>query len=519
MTTIQVKNMSFTYNGSFTPVFEQVSFNIDTRWRLGFTGRNGRGKTTFMRLLLGEGPSRGTLTGRIEHSTVFDYFPFAIAPEDSGAYAYEVVGRIYPDYAHWALVKEMNLLQLEETVLYRPYGSLSPGEQTKLQLAVLFLKANHFLLIDEPTNHLDRHGRDCVANYLSKKSGFLLVSHDRAFLDQCIDHVLSIQKTKIVVHQGNYATYLENKARQDAYETAENQKLTAGIRALGEAIQRTRGWSDQVEAGKIGSGPVDRGYIGAKSEKMMKRALAIEKRRERSLEDKKKLMHDIEAHQPLEIKIAQPTWAYKTSDKPLLQVTDFSLGYGALAPVISDLNFELYWGERVVITGGNGAGKSTLLKVLAQGFGGNEANVALWQKGLLVRDNTHIVSYVSQDARSLKGSLRHYILARGIDEGLFKSMLHKLDFETLLYDRPMEHYSEGQRKKVLLAASLCERAHIYIWDEPLNYIDVISRAQIEAAILQYQPTLIFVEHDSAFCDRVSTRSFNLSRQDGLLSAL
>ncbi len=494
MTTIQVKNMTFTYNGSYNPVFEDVSFNLDTSWKLGFTGRNGRGKTTFLKLLMGQADQLGRLTGRIDHNTACDFFPYAIAPEQMTLLTYQVVEAINPNYEHWQLVREMNLLALDESLLYRTFGSLSQGERTKMQLAVLFLKASHFLLIDEPTNHLDIHGRALVASYLNSKRGFILVSHDRVFLDACVDHVLSIHKTKIEIFQGNFSTYFANKARRDAFEQAENAKLSASIRLMGEAVKRTAGWSHAVEATKCGNGHVDRGYIGAKSEKMMKRALAIEARRQRAIAQKQTLLHDIEHEHPLELKALVPSAAYRggyESAKPLLGTTGLSVTYGDHI-VLKDVSFSVFYGERIAIEGSNGSGKSTLLKALEASIPSNLS-----------------VSYVSQDTSHLTESLRAFVSSRQLDEGLFKSMLHKLDFKVEQFDIPMAQFSEGQKKKVLLAASICERAHLYIWDEPLNYIDVISRIQIEAMILEYAPTLVFVEHDMAFVDRVATRKFSL----------
>ena len=125
---------------------------------------------------------------------------------------------MHPDYEYWRVAREMDKLGLEDEVLYRPYGTLSNGEQTKLQLAVLFSKENNFLLIDEPTNHLDIQGRELVSRYLNGKRGFILVSHDRAFLDGCVDHILSINRSDIQVCRGNFSIWWENKARQDAFE-------------------------------------------------------------------------------------------------------------------------------------------------------------------------------------------------------------------------------------------------------------------------------------------------------------
>ena len=125
--------------------------------------------------------------------------------------------------------------------------------------------------------------------------------------------------------------------------------------------------------------------------------------------------------------------------------------------------------------------------------------------GTLVKLSGLTVSYVSQETRFLRGSLQHFIEKRGLEGALFLAILRKLDFSRTQFEKNMEDYSEGQKKKVLLAASLCERAHLYIWDEPLNFIDVFSRIQLEELILKWKPTLLFVEHDKAFVDKVASK--------------
>ncbi len=143
-------------------------------------------------------------------------------------------------------------------------------------LAAFFLKENSFLLIDEPTNHLDMKARKLVGDYLNGKKGFILVSHDRSFLDNCIDHILSINKTAIEIQKGNFSSWWENKQRQDRFELAENEKLRKDITRLASAARRTADWSDKVEKTKWGtkiSGiKPDKGYLGHKASRMMQRA-------------------------------------------------------------------------------------------------------------------------------------------------------------------------------------------------------------------------------------------------------
>ena len=119
------------------------------------------------------------------------------------------------------------------------------------------------------------------------------------------------------------------------------------------------------------------------------------------------------------------------------------------------------------------------------------------------------MSYVPQDAGFLRGSLRDFAARSAIDESLFKAILRKLDFARVQFEKDMSDLSAGQKKKVLLARSLCQQAHLYIWDEPLNYIDVFSRMQLEELLLEYQPTMLFVEHDAMFCQKIADKSIEL----------
>ena len=488
MSLIQVSNLTFAYDGSYENIFENASFQIDTNWRLGFTGRNGRGKTTFLNLLLGKYEYQGNISASVS----FSYFPYHI--EDKTIFAIDVVEEIYPEYQYWQLAREMNALQLDEDVLYRPFETLSNGEQTKLMLAVLFLKENNFLLIDEPTNHLDIQGRELVSRYLNSKKGFILVSHDRAFLDGCVDHILSINKANIEVCRGNFSTWYENKQRQDAFEQAENDKLKREIRRLEETSRQKADWSDRVEATKIGFGPCDRGYIGHKAEKMMTRSKAIERRQQAAIEEKSKLLKNIERSDSL--KIFQTPF----HTKRLVSLRDVAICYGH-APVCEGITFEIQQGDRIALQGANGSGKSSIIKLIC----GQDIPYT----GELRIGNGLQISCVSQDTSGLHGKLTDFARDSGIDESLFLALLAKLDVPKAQMEKDMSSLSAGQKKKVLLARSLCQPMHLHIWDEPMNYIDVISRMQIEDLLLQFKPTILFVEHDKAFCENIATKVVRL----------
>jgi lincosamide and streptogramin A transport system ATP-binding/permease protein len=489
MSLIDISNLTFSYETSFENIFENVSFQIDTNWKLGFIGRNGRGKTTFLNLLLGKYDYRG----KIYASVTFDYFPFEV--EDKSRNTIDIIDSVNGIYELWELNRELSLLAVSQDVLYRPFETLSNGEQTKVLLAALFLKEQNFLLLDEPTNHLDEEGKETIAEYLNKKKGFILVSHDRDFLDKIIDHVLSINKTNIDIIKGNFSEWSLKKEREDNFEAAENERLKKDINRLKQAAKRTSAWSEKTEDSKFGTREgVDRGFLGHKSAKMMKRSKSIEARQSKAIDEKSGLLKNVETAGDLKL---HPLVYSKGS---LMDVSDLSVFYGDRI-LFEGIDFSVRNGDRLAVKGRNGSGKSSLIKLLT---GENIPHTGTVRKG-----SGLIISYVPQDASFLTGTLKSFIEDKGINETLFKAILRKLDFERGQFEKKLDEYSEGQKKKVLLAGSLCESAHLYIWDEPLNFIDVVSRIQIEELILNYSPTLIYVEHDSAFNRKTATKIIDL----------
>ncbi len=513
MSQISVSNLTFCYVGSFDNIFEEVTFLIDTDWKLGFIGRNGKGKTTFLNLLLGKYDYQGS----IRTNAVFDYFPYPVTAAQYQQSCAEFYEELKPNCEFWRVLCELEKLRLDAEVLYRPFGTLSHGERTKVLLAVLFSGENDFLLIDEPTNHLDQESREVVKDYLAQKNGFLLVSHDRDLLDACVDHVLVLNRNSIEVQSGNFSSWWENKSRMDAFCQAENEKHKKEIGRLEQMAKRSADWADKNERTKIGYDPIkehDRGngtrpYIGAKTKKMQKRVMNMQRRIADEIEEKQGLLQDIE--KPADLKL-MPMRHHK---EVLVSAREYGISYGGAGDVpchlvFRDLDFEVRQGERVFLHGKNGCGKSSLIKaILQQSRGRESADSVLRQTGTLTVASGLVISYVNQDTSHLFGDLRAFAERQNLDESLFYAILRQLDLERVQFTKQMEDFSEGQKKKVLIAASLLKPAHLYIWDEPLNYIDVFSRMQIENLILRYQPTMLAVEHDVRFQERIATRVVEL----------
>lgn len=503
MSQINVNGLTFYYEGSFDNIFEDVSFSIDTNWKLGFIGRNGKGKTTFLNLLLGKYSYRVS----IDSSVRFEYFPYVITAEQAELTASEFVCDIKPDCEEWRVICELSQLRENADLLYRPFKTLSHGERTKVLLAVLFSGENDFLLIDEPTNHLDAEARETVKEYLASKKGFILVSHDRDLLDACTDHVLVLNRRSIEVQSGNFTSWWENKQKRDQFAIAENEKHKKEIKKLRQAAKRTSEWADKNERTKIGFDPIKehdrcistRAFIGAKTKKMQSRVKQMEKRIDREIEEKEGLLNDLE--RTAELKLSQLAHHKNT----LINIRDYSVKYPtAEEPVFTGLDLEVKRGERIALHGGNGCGKSTLIHSILQKAGYSERGADIVENGICETASGLIISYVDQDTSGLRGSISEYCDSRGLDLSMFCTILRQLNLERAQLAKKIEEFSEGQKKKVLLAASLLTPAHIYIWDEPLNYIDVFSRIQLEELLLSYEPTMLFVEHDVRFRKNIAT---------------
>lgn len=491
MSQICISNLTFRYDGSSENIFENISLNLDSEWKLGLIGRNGRGKTTLLKLLAGE----YEYSGKISSNVTFEYYPYKIKNETDIVYdiIYGICGA-----QQWEAVRELTVLEMRDDILWRQFCTLSNGERTKIMLASLFLRQNAFLLIDEPTNHLDAKTRLAVANYLRQKSGFILVSHDRKLLDLCTDHILSINKKNIDIVQGNFSSWELSRAAAEAFEKAQNNKLENEIKRLKESAKHSAAISAGIEKTKKGqknSGlRPDRGFVGHRSAKMMKRAKTIEKRRENAIEEKSKLLLNVENDEDLKLT------PLINAGKTVLSANNVSVIYNGTA-INKPLSFNIEPGTQTALCGINGCGKSSILKLIS----GEDIN----HTGEIYKNNRIIISYIPQDTSFLKGSLSDLAADKNIDESKFKAILRKLDFERSQFEKDMSKFSDGQKKKALIAASLCQSAHLYIWDEPLNFIDVISRIQIEKLLLKYRPTLIFVEHDSAFCEKIASDTIEM----------
>lgn len=225
----------------------------------------------------------------------------------------------------------------------------------------------------------------------------------------------------------------------------------------------------------------------------MKTSKNFERRVDKDIEQKSKLLKDIDREEELKL------FPLFTKGE-ILSISNLTKKFDNRV-IFKDLNLSYENGQRLAIVGDNGSGKSTLLNIILGIDKDYDGNVKL--------KNNIKISYLGQNSREIKGKLKSYAQTYGIELSLLCSLTSKLEFEKVDIDMDIENLSEGEKKKIMLARSLAEKAHLYIWDEPFNYIDIPSRLQIEKLILQFKPNLIFVEHDKNLIDKIATNILKL----------
>lgn len=491
MGTIQISNLFFKYDQMADWLFDGVDLSIDSSWKLGLIGRNGRGKSTLLHLLMGELSYSGSIVSDLS----FSYYPQPVADASRSAreVAISVAGIL--DYDVWRIETEMEKLQISLSVLDRSFDTLSPGEQTKVLLAAMFADESGFQLLDEPTNHLDIEGREVVANYLRGKRGFIVVSHDRGFLNDVIDHVISINRNDIDVYQGNFDTWEREKTAADEAEHHEKVQLKKEIKKLQSSAAKKENWAQQTEKSKQKNikmdqhTNLDKGFLGHKSAKMMKKASNIQKRADEAIEKKQSLLKNIEITDPISLNYVE----IKHFDQ-VIWANDFQMVNQSIqTPAVS---FKVKTGQVTALLGKNGIGKSTIFKEIMG------IDQPFEQIGDIQVKKSIKISYLPQETK-IRGTIGQVAEKEQYDVERVFSNLRKLGFERELFNDPIESMSQGQKRKVSLAISLSQEANLYLWDEPFNYLDVITRDQIITAIQKQHPTMLLIDHDIGLIDEIA----------------
>lgn len=524
MSSFILTDVEFRHPGNNEVLFSHLTVSLNRIWRTGLVGRNGRGKSTLLQLLHND---LQTDSGTVERPLRTRLFPYPVRNEDGSVHS--IIKESIAPFEQWEREMERllsagddrSLLQyhqlferytnqggfhidadieregaglgLSSALLQRPFRTLSGGERTRACIVPLFADQTVFPLLDEPTNHLDMSGRELLAEYLSSKEGFIIVSHDRHLLDACCDHVLAINRNDIRVFSGNYTSWRQQLALEEMTEAARMEHLTREISSLERAAQQRRVWSDRKEKEK--NSAADSGFVSRKAAKMMKRALSIERRIEERIESKRSLLKNRETVRPLIVHTVERT------AEILLSIEDAEISIGGRV-LFDRFSLTVRKNERIAVIGPNGCGKSTILRMVRKELPVTKGNIRLGARS---------AAHAYQIPRWSEGRLRDLLKDDSIDETLFRTAMGSFNISGEIFERPLETFSFGERKKVDLCRSFLEPNDLLVWDEPVNYIDIESKEQIESVILTERPTMLFVEHDRAFVERIATRIIDLNK--------
>ena len=458
MGSIKISNVSFRYEDSSNHIFNNLNLDLDSSWKLGLVGRNGRGKTTFLNLLQGKLVGRGEIQTKLN----FSYYPIRIK-NPTNITLYGLQDQIM--FEQWKLERELNLMHVDSNLIWQSFNTLSGGEQTKILLALSFIDENSFPLIDEPTNHLDEESRQEICKYLTKHhKGYIVVSHDRNFLNQVTDHVLAIENTEIHLYQGNYATYEQIKEARDEFNREKNEKIAGEIKNLHNQKEQFYHWAQKIEARKnLGQktqyilnrrARVNKAAIGHAAAKMMKKSITRRNRMDKKIEEKEGLMVNIE-------------------DIPKLT-----------------MNFQSNY-------------HSAFLKFLLNKVSANSNGRCELTNGLRI-------SYLPQDLTIYQGSLKNFALHQKLSYEDLLNILKKMGFPHTNFNVPIEEMSMGQQKRIALAKSLLEPADLYLWDEPANYLDVFNQDQLINLLQEVKPAMLLIDHDQYFIEQVADERIKLA---------
>ncbi|BFK87443.1 ABC-F type ribosomal protection protein [Pseudoflavonifractor gallinarum] len=494
-----------------TRILDGLTFQIDQGERVGLLGKNGAGKTTFLKILTGEldydegevvvapGKTMGLisqipvypaeytvddvlrtaferlhrmeremaeLTERMAH----DSDPVILSRYDKLTAAFEAGGGYDTETE---LGKVCNGLLISQEMRRQLFSSLSGGEKTRVNLGRLILEDTDILLLDEPTNHLDLRATEWLEEYLDRFKGTVLaISHDRWFLDRVVKRVIEIQEGKAEFYAGNYSFYAEEKERRYEEKLKQYEKEQAKIEQLQTAADKLHLWA----------------FMG--NDKLHKRAFSMEKRIERLRKtDKPK------KERKLDMRFGERDFQ---GDEVLL-IKGLEKGFEGRT-LFHDVDLLIEGGERIALLGDNGTGKSTFLKLIM----GEE----LPDGGKIRRGPTVKIGYLPQiihfdhPERNLVDTM---LYAQNCTTQTARNRLASFNFRGEDVFKPVSALSGGEQSRLRLCMLMDENINLLILDEPTNHLDIASREWIEEAVTDYEGTLLFVSHDRYFINQFASR--------------
>lgn len=502
------------------PVLVDATLTVQANEKIGLVGPNGAGKSTLLKIITGEmEPDSGDIfkakaitTGYLAQesgfdtgSTVYDEMLAAFGPlikqeqelrklekamgEPSVIADNKKFRQVSERYANLAeqfrnargysyratidaILQGLKFLKNDYNA---PVSSLSGGQKTRLALARLLMIKPDLLILDEPTNYLDKETTAWLERHLQSYPGaVLVVSHDRYFLDNLTQVIFELVNNKVTRYNGNYTRFLQLKLLQMEQQAREYAKYQEEKARLEEFINRniardsTSGWA---------------------------------KARRKQLEKMKQVEKPSSG-----IRTAGISFHIRQeSGKEVLTVRDLSIGYSG-KPVAQNIDFAICRGERVALLGPNGTGKSTLLKTIA----GRAYPIS----GTISEGYHIIIAYHDQEQEDLSGynTVLDELWNRYpyMDEKNVRRVLGRFLFTGEDVYKQVQSLSGGEKARLSLAVIMCQKANFLILDEPSNHLDIYSREALEASLLKYPGTLLFVSHDRYFINKIATRIIELT---------
>ena len=523
------------------PILQDISFSINNSERVGLIGPNGCGKTTLMRILAGiEQPDSGTVAstrptmriGYLAQGMTFDdeqtlqstlhLNPVSQADLEAEVASLASALTANPSDHHLQkkydeVIAQFSNLQSPVSAILAPLGladlpldlpvkHLSGGQKTRLMLARVLLEEPHLLLLDEPTNHLDIEMLEWLEDWLDRFQGAaLIVSHDRAFLDNTVTSILDMNPVTHTIrsYAGNYTNYLEQYLKEQAKQLSTYRDQEAEIKRMKQDIARTKEQARHVE---ITTTPRTPG-VRRIAKKVARKALSREKKLDRYLESDERIDKPKSSWQ-----IKLDFEAENLHSKNVLAVSALSIGYTLERPILENLNIHIRAGQRIALTGPNGAGKTTLIRTLAGKLHPLAGNLKL---GANVK-----LGYMTQEQELLNpnfNALQTIQSVAAFNETEARNFLHYFLFKGDDALRPTSELSFGERARLQLGLLVAQGCTFLLLDEPINHLDIPSRARFEEALANFKGTVLAVIHDRYFIERFATEVWTV--KDGKILSL
>jgi len=460
-------------------ILDRVTADIPEGACIAIVGANGAGKTTLLSLLSGEAiPISGSINwnGKPPSITYFRQ-----EQEDEGATDWERA--------------ETHMYRRKWKVPERTeYRSASGGERMKMRLSSALAEGGRLMLLDEPTNHLDSDSLEELIRIIKEGGGtYMIVSHDRHFIDRTADFVFEIEYGKLTVYKGNYTKYRKLKDENREVQAKHYEQQQRKIKQVEEQITELENWSAKAHAESTKKGGRMMGakeYFRMKAKKRDVQIRSKHKRLEGELEKDR-----IEKPED-EIGVSFDVKSGKKKGKRVMELKDVRKSFNG-HELFADVSFTVQAGERVGLIGPNGAGKSTLFRML---LGEEDYNGELWKTTGMT------IGYLSQSAIEFPKdmTMADYFYADTFHErGMIRTHLTNLGFSKKHWDLPLSALSMGERVKVKLMQFILEETDVLLLDEPTNHLDLPSREELEKTLETFPGTLLFASHDRYFTERIA----------------